>query len=299
MKRYFVSSLLLPVVLMAVLAFVAFVPAASASTSTMTISQFVEMLISVGAIPADRIVAARAMAVTLSVTPPTTKIATSTTYIQVFTPNGGEGWEIDLDLPYSITWGSSGLTFANVALVSSNSKTPLCNLSLTPVSSKDGNHEFKTLLKTAKCYNLTTGTSTPLDDGTYKARIYYTDAFGTTVKDESNATFRVVPKPIPSMKVSYPNGEEQLVRHDEYAIRYTLTNVDEAEDDLIYYYLLDNLGNIVDNGHKLITSAHTFDYEIPSNLSAGAYKMKLKLTTDEHVLLEDTSDNFFWVSTGL
>ncbi len=294
MKKYFIYLLLI-----SIFVFGAVVNVVSVNAQSMTISQLVELLISIGAIAPDKVVAARAVATSLSQAN-TAIVATSTSYIQVLTPNGGQSWEIDLDVPYSITWGSSGLTQARVALISSAKTNNVCELSLLPVASKNGNYEFKTLLKTAKCYNLITGTSTPLKDGTYKARVYYTDAFGTTISDDSNATFKIIPKPIPSMKVTYPNGGETLIRNREYVIKYSLTNVTKSDNDLIYYYLLDNNGNNVLNGHKLIITAHTFDLDLPSSLSAGAYKLKLKLTTDvDHVEIEDISNNFFWVSTGL
>ncbi len=307
MKKITKLSLLTLVVAL-VLAFNVSLPVSSAAT--MTISQFVELLITVGAIPADRVVAARAMAVTLStattttaitpvvvVAPPTDIISTSTAYIQVLKPNGAESWDIGLGLPYTISWGSSGLTKARVALV--NSKNALCELTLNPVASKDGDHNFNVLLKTAKCYNLTTGTSTPLTDGTYKVRVYYTDVKNNTVKDESNATFKINPIPVPSMKVTYPNGGETLNRNNDYEVKYSLTNVTDSEDDLIYLYLLDNAGNVAFNSRKTLRGG-TYTMELPGNLSAGAYKVKLKLTTKkEHVELIDTSDNFFWISTGL
>lgn len=303
-KRYVVISLILSCVF--VLSSLVVFPVKAQS---MTISQLIELLITIGVIAPDKAVAARTVATdlastttaTTTITTPvnTNIISTTTSYIQVFYPNGAENWKIDLDLPYTIRWGSVGLTQVNVALVSSNAKTSICNLTPGPITTKSGDREFSVLLKTAKCYNQTTGTSTPLTDGSYKARVYFTDIKGNTLKDESNAVFKILPVPIPSMKLAYPNGDEQLTRNTEYIVKYTLTNVDRIEDSLIYYYLLDNNGNIADNGHKLVTSGRTFDYKLPSSLSAGAYKMKLKLNTDEHVLLEDVSDNFFWISTGL
>lgn len=286
MKKYLIGILLVTMLVVPALAVKA--------ATTMTMSQLVELLITVGAIAPDKIVAARALVAT------TASVATSTSYIQVLTPNGGESWEIDLDVPYEITWGSSGLTQARVALVASSGKNPVCELSIAPISSKNGNHEYSVLLKTAKCYNLTTGTSTPLVSGTYKARVYFTDSLGVTVKDESNATFKILPVAIPSIKVTYPNGEETLKRNDEYDVKYSFKNVTNVVDNMIYLYLLDNNGNIVYNSHKIKRSDGTYSLDLPGSLSAGAYKIKLKTTTSpDKVELEDVSDNFFWISTGL
>jgi hypothetical protein len=277
------------------------VGAQSASTS-MTVSQLVEMLITIGVISPDKAVAARATAITFDQTgiaTTTPAVAVSTPYIQVLSPNGAESWEIDLDVPYTITWGSTGLAHVDVALVSSNTKIPLCNLTSAPITTKDGNNSFKILLKTAMCTNSTTGSSTPLIDGSYKVRVYGTDNFGTTAKDESNAVFKIIPKPIPSLKVTYPNGTETLIRNNEYVVKYTAKNVDETDDNLIYLYILDNTDNVVSNSRKLFRRDGTYNLDLPSSLKVGAYKIKLKLTTDERVELEDMSDNFFWITTRL
>jgi hypothetical protein len=306
MKKY-LNYFILATIITTIFTFSGFAPVASAittvTTTPMTISQLVELLITIGVIAPDKAVAARAAVTGIPQTPIIPVVAqvisTSTSYVQVLTPNGGESWDIDLDLPYSITWGSTGLTQAYVALVSSVAKTPICNLSQLPVISKNGTNTFKTLLRTAKCYNLTTGTSTPVKDGTYKVRVYFTGTNKVTIQDESNATFKITPKLIPSVTVTYPNGTEQLVRNREYTVKYTLKNVD-SNDELIYYYLLDSSGNNVLNGHKAVNTTRSFDLDLPSSLSAGAYKLKVKTTVNsDNVDIEDTSNNFFWVSSSL
>lgn len=298
-KKYFLLSVLITSLFISNF----LLPIKSVQAQNFNISQFVELLISIGAIAPEKAVAARAVATTLSsaTTTPTisTAVSTSTSYIQVFTPNGGESWEIDLDIARSITWGSSGLSQVRVALVSSVKKNPVCELTPNLISTRNGNNEFKVLLKTAQCYNLATGTSTPLTDGTYKARVYFTDSYGTTISDESNAVFKILPKPIPSFKVVYPNGGEQLIRNREYNVTYKFTNVTNVVDNLIYLYLLDNNGNTVFNSRKIKRSDNTYSLDLPGSLSAGAYKIKLKTTTNdrnERIELEDVSDNFFWIN---
>lgn len=294
MKNKFIFSSLLLIVFVSVL----FTPIHPSQAQTMSISQFIEMLITIGAIAPDKAVSARAVANQFSA--PATVISTSTSYIQVLTPNGGEKWEMDLDLPYSITWGSTGLQQVNIALVSGAKNSKTCDLNSTPVNSKNGNNTFKILLKTAKCYDTKMATSTPLASGSYKVRVYFTDSLGNTVKDESNANLTILPKPIPSLKVTYPNGGEQLVRNTEYEVKYKLTNVTNVVNNLIYLYLLDNNGNVAFNSHKTKRSDGIYSLDLPSSLSAGAYKIKLiTTTTDEKVEIEDVSDNFFWISTGL
>ena len=273
--------------------------ALTVNAQSMNVSQLVELLISIGAIAPNKVAAARAMISTLNQTISVT--STSTSYIQVLAPNGGESWSLDVGVPYTITWGSVGLTQVRVALVSAVKNSPVCNLSLSPVTSLDGNHEFKVLLKNTHCYNLatSTSTSTPLKEGAYKVRVYSTDAAGQAIQDESNGTFNILPVPVPSIKVIYPNGGENLTLNKNYAVKYTLKDVTNSVDGLLYFYLLDNNGKTIFYGHKII-SGGTFDLNLPSSLPAGAYKLKLTLTTqDKRVEIVDTSDNLFWVSVGL
>jgi hypothetical protein len=273
------------------------VSATTVSNSQMTVSQFVELMITIGAVPADRVATVRAMITSLSKTSVATTTATSSLpYIQVLSPNGSESWEIDVDVPYTISWGSSSQIPVSISLIPARGAE--CKLTPAPITSKNTTNNYSIKLKTAQCYNTVTGTSTPVVDGSYKVRVSYVNAAGTTVKDESNANFTIRPIPIPSIKVTYPNGGENLVRNREYVAKYTLTNVTKSSDDLIYYYILDSFGNNVSNGRKLITSARTFDLDLSSSMTPGAYKVKIKLTTPDRVEIEDTSDNFFWVSSA-
>lgn len=299
MKKY-LFSLLFVFLFTCSFSFALSASAVTTSSQSLTISQLVELLISIGVISADKAVAARNAVAGLT-SSPSPVISTSTSYVQVLSPNGGESWKIDLSVPYTITWGSSNLAQVFVSLIPSSSRTPICNLSKLPFASKNGNNTLSVLLKSAQCYNLITGTSTPLVDGAYKVRVHYTDSLGTTIKDESNATFKILPRPAPALKVTYPNGAENLTRGDEYNVIYRLTDVNNVLDNMIYLYLYDSEGNMVYNSHKAKRSTNTYSLELPSSLKAGAYKIKLKTTVidDGRVEIEDTSDNFFWVSTGL
>lgn len=294
MKKYFISSLLSTVLITAVFAFGAVVPNASATTTSgMTISQFVELLITIGAVPAERIATARALAVTLSAT----STATSTSYIQVLSPNGGENWSMDVDVAYNITWGATSQLPVTISLVPS--KGAVCDLSALPIVSRNGNNSLAVKLKTALCYNQLTGTTTPLKDGTYKVRIAYKVGTSTIAQDESNANFKINPVLIPSLKITYPNGGENLIRNNDYVVKYKATNATVDNSGQIYLNLLDINGESVFNSHKSVTSAGTYNLELSSSLTPGAYKIKMKMTTNNGVVLEDLSDNYFWISSNL
>lgn len=300
MKKYITRGLLATFII--TLVFISGSFTAIVKAETMTISQLVELLISIGAISSDKVITAREAVskFTLATTTVAT-VATTTSsvpYIQVLVPNGGQSWELDLDVPYIITWGSIGLSQVNVALVSANTKIPVCNLTSTPIATINGNNSYSVRLKTALCFDSKTASSTPIRDGVYKARVFYT-VNGKLIQDDSDTTFKVLPVPIPSLKVTYPNGGESLLRNHDYVVKYSLTNIDKSNDGLIYLNLYDNAGNSVFNSHKLLRSDKTYDLELPSNLTTGAYQIKLTLTTKDKVVLEDSSDKSFWISSGL
>jgi hypothetical protein len=298
MKKYF-FLLVFVFLLISSLSFSS-VASATISSQPTTIAQLVELLISIGVISADKAVVARTVVSSFTLNPNFT-VSTSTSYVQVLSPNGGESWSIDLDLPYSIKWGSSNLPSVFVSLIPSSSKNPICNLSPLPIVSKNGNNTLSVLLKKAQCYNLITGTSTPLTAGVYKVRVSYTDSLGTIIKDESNATFKIMPKPVPVLKVTYPNGGETLIRNQEYDVKYKFTDVTNVDNNLLYLYLYDSEGNLVYNSHRAKRSDGVYSLDLPSSLKAGAYKIKLIATVIDNgrVEIEDSSDNFFWISTGL
>ncbi len=267
-----------------------------AKAEGMTFPQLVELLISIGAIPADKVVAARAVAaqplvIATSTIATSTTTASSTAYVQVLTPNGGESWAIDMGVPYTITWGSQGLSTVNLSLVLSPKNT-VCNISPLPIAAKNGNNTYKFLLKTAKCYNLVTGTSTALIDGTYKARVTGTDSFGLSVKDDSNATFKITPILVPSIKVTYPNGGESFKARTSYDIKYTLKNSSERA---LKISVLDYQDNSVYNTTGFGSNG-VYDWTVPSSLNDGAYKIKLQMTENDGTVIEDTSDKPFWVT---
>jgi hypothetical protein len=270
-----------------------------AQASDMTVSQLVEVLITSGVIPADKAVAARAAVATLSQATTTTTTTTSAPipYLQIFAPNGGETWDMDLDLAYQITWGSSSALPVNIALVPTSGAA--CNLSATPITSKNGSNSFKTLLKTANCYNLTTGTSTPLKSGSYKARVSYvgiTNASSTVIKDESNAVFTLKPVPVPKIKITYPNGGEKLIRNTTYDVKYALT--DQTDGKVMYLSLLDSFGGRRSISYTIGKSG-IYKFKIPSSTDEGAYKIELKMTGDDKKEISDISDSFFWILSGL
>lgn len=263
----------------------------------MTISQLVETLISAGVIPAGGAEVARAVALTLGQSGiASTTASSSTPALQILKPNGGENWQIDLDLPYSITWSPTVKLPVEVSLVATDKK--VCHLFSGPILPMNGANSFKVLLRTAKCLNQVTGTSTALVAGSYKARVSYTALGGQIITDESDAIFKILPEPIPLIRVISPNGGETLTRNREYIVKYELKNAKVDNTGLIYFYILDSNGNVVYNSRKKALNG-SFKFTPPSTFRAGSYKLRLKLTTSEHVEIEDTSNNFFKLITGL
>jgi len=281
MKKYLNCLLIVSLFMTTALAFNFPAVKVSADTQTMTISQLVDLLITVGVIAPDKVVAARAIFATSSLP-----------YLQVLSPNGGESWMIDSDVPYTITWGSSNAVPVIISFVSSSGA--VCKLTPSPITSHNGENSFNVLLKTASCYNstATVSTSTPLTDVPYKVRVSYTDPSGATVKDDSNTYFVITPIPVPSIRVTYPNGAEKLVSGNYYDVKYTLTNTAERGLKISF---LDYQGNRV-YSESVFGSKGVYHLKIPTSLNAGAYKIKLEMTATDNTLITDTSDNFFWIS---
>ena len=294
MKKYFAHLFLTAFVVTAFI-FNFSTPVASAQTQSMTISQFVELMITIGAVPADKVVAARAMVASLSKTiatsTPAVAIASSSLpYLQVLSPNGGENWNTDAQLPYTITWGSTSLVPVSIALVPV--KGEVCTLTSNPVTSIKGNNSFSVLLSNSKCINNITGTTSPLVDGSYKVRVSYTSDGGVLVKDESDAVFKILPVRIPTIKVTSPNGSEKFVLGGTYDVKYTIQNSDELA---LRVSLVDYQGNTV---YSINSSGNrgVYHLKIPTTINAGAYKVRLDMVANDYTNMMDMSDGFFWIS---
>ena len=50
-------------------------------------------------------------------------------------------------------------------------------------------------------------------------------------------------------------------------------------------------GSVSNTGSKGV-----YNFKIPTSVNAGAYKLKLEMTLANNSIIEDTSDNFFWIS---
>jgi hypothetical protein len=266
------------------------------SAAPASVSELVELLISIGVIGKDKAAAARTAGKGLDQVK--AAAATSTAYIQVLEPSGTENWEYDLDLEYGISWGSSGVVSGNVALVLT--KNVLCNLLPSPVNFSDGEDEIDVRLKTLKCYdNFGTISTTTLASGSYKVRVYGKDESGFEVKDESGGSIKVVPVPVPELKLTYPNGGEKLLRSESFTVKYSIKNIEKFEDGNISVQVYNNEGREVYGASKKLSENGQYEkFKFPKSLPAGSYKIKVSAETDSGEILEDTSDNLFWVSTA-
>ena len=285
MKKYFNLLALTSIIIGLILSLninVASVQATAVTAQSVTMSQFVDLLIAIGVIAPDKAAAARAAFATSSLP-----------YIQVLSPNGGERWPIDGTVVHTITWGTSSQLPVNISLVPA--KGAVCNLTPAAVYSRSGNNSYDLLLPSAKCYNTVTGTSSPLTANSYNVQVSYLTSTGLIVKDQSNSAIKILARPIPDLKVTYPNGAEKLVSGTYYDFRYTLTN---ATNTVMMLSFLNYQGNnVYSAGFTSEDGRHHL--AIPRSLTAGAYKIKFEMTTSDNVYLTDTSDNFFWVTDSL
>ncbi len=269
-------------------------PTTAKAKTTFSLVDLVDVLISVGAISSDNLVQAKVFAANYDKDQLEPNEAQDS-YIQILDPVKAVVWEMDQDISYEIKWGSEGMVSTRLALVGSKNT---CELTYNPLSTKNGEHTYKILPKNTNCYDLSTAQSTKLMDGSYRLRIYGVNANGGESKKDSSFSINIKPIPIPSIKVTAPNGGENLSRREDYNVKYTLTNFEKSIDDLIYFRLIDKDGNSAYNGHKALRKG-TFSIDFPGSLPVGSYKLKLSVTTNEQrVLVEDESDNFFWINSG-
>jgi hypothetical protein len=257
----------------------------------MSITQLVELLISIEAIAPEKAEAARQVAGSLDVP----KVPADTfPYFQVLKPNGGESMDLDLDIPYAFSWGASTEALVNIALVPT--KGAVCNLTPSPILSRRPSDSMNILLRTARCYDQVKNTSTALVDGTYKMRVSYAGpklATSTIIKDESDNSFTIKPIPVPKITVTYPNGGEKLTRNDYYDIKYTVK--DTTDEQPIYLSLINLDGNTVKNLHKFGKNS-AIELKIDSTIDEGLYKIRLKTIADDKTEIEDYSDTYFWIA---
>lgn len=285
-------SLLVMAVLVSGFSFAQQVSAAPAS-----VSELVELLISIGVIGKDKAAAARTAGKNLDQVK--AAAAPSTAYIQVLEPNGGENWEHDVDVSYDIRWGATGVTSGNVALVMA--KNALCNLLPAPMNFRDGETEIEFWLKKYKCYDSFGNVSTTtLAAGSYKLRVYGKDASGFEVKDESNGSIKVVAIPVPELKLSYPNGDEKLLRNDSFTLKYSIKNIDKFDSDPMDIEVYNNEGRkVYATSKRLSENGQVEKFKFPSSLPAGSYKILIRALAEDGTVLEDSSDKLFWLSTSL
>jgi hypothetical protein len=257
----------------------------------MSVTQLIELLISIDVIAPEKAEAARQVAASLDI-----PIISQNPlpYLQVLKPNGGESMEMDLDIPYAFSWGASLAVPVNIALVPT--KGVVCNLTPTPVLSRRPSDSMNVLLRTARCYDQVKNTSTPLVHGTYKMRVTYAGpklATSTVIKDESDSAFTIKPTPVPAITVTYPNGGEKITRNDYYDIKYTVT--DTTDEEPIYLSLINADGYVIKNAHKFGKNG-VFELRIDSTIDEGLYKIRLKTMADDKTEIEDYSDTYFWIS---
>ncbi len=267
----------------------------SAAEKEFNMSEFIDVLVSAGVIKFDDIVKAKVWASDydkMAKTP----TASTTAFIQVLKPNNSDTWELSRTVPYEIIWGSQGVDSVHIALVSGKNNN--CEINYEPIKINNGNHLYKILPKKTLCYNLNTATSTPLLQGSYKILIYGQDDFGVKVSDSSDSNVQIKPVPIPSLKVTDPNGGENLTRTINYDIKYSTSNFDKSLDEMIQLSLINTKGEVVYKTQKRFKDNMIY-LDWPGTLSPGAYKVKLKVTDYKtKVVLEDESDDFFWLSNG-
>lgn len=272
-----------------------------------SISELVELLISIGVISQDKAPAARSAFISSSV--PNTTLPS---FLQLIEPKSAQTWSADSRSSHLVKWGSTSVPEVKVSLIASSTKatktassTPavLCDLYPGYITSRDGDNQVN-ISDPVKCYGAN-GAGTILANGTYKLKITGKDAKGKSVSVEGPAIKLISP----TLSMTYPNGGEVLKLNDTHPLKYTLTNAVARKMSLFLVNSLSEATPLEIKDTKIaktatsskttkatttITSANNFKFDPATK--AGPYKLKMNVLTKNGTMVEDISNGFFWIS---
>jgi hypothetical protein len=202
MKKYIVSFLVASI-------FLAGAPFAvkQASASDLSIRDFVNLLIIIGVIPADKVPAVNAYLATLDkTTPPIVPPVVNQPSIRVISPNGGENLKFGDSL--DISWSTTGISNGRVGVYLMNTNNLACSIGSAEATA--GSYTI-TLTENQVCPG--NPYFTALEAGRYKVYIDAAPATGLEgIGDSSDGYFTITAPIISEPSITSPNGGERIVQ---------------------------------------------------------------------------------------
>lgn len=128
--------------------------------------------------------------------------------ITVFSPNGGENWEVGSS--HSITWTQTNVS--NVRLDYSTNNGSSWNQVVASIQASTGSYSW-TIPNTVST----------------SCKVRISDVSNSTVSDMSNAVFTISSAPIPAVTITSPNGGEKWFVGAQYCITWNSANIDSLE----------------------------------------------------------------------
>jgi hypothetical protein len=190
--------------------------------------------------------------------------------VTLLKPNGGETWlggSVN-----DIVWTSNGITSVKIESTTDNGFTWQTVINSTP-SADTSRYQW----------------SSSVPSQYYKIKVSNTENFGVP-SDESDGTFTMLPEP--SVKVTSPNGGENLIANQIHEIKWISSNIDSVK---IEYTL--------DNGYKWITIVNSvksnglYNWHIdPSQIEDRSDLCKIRITEIGGLQHSDMSDGLFTIN---
>ncbi|MFA6273261.1 MAG: peptidoglycan-binding protein [Candidatus Paceibacterota bacterium] len=225
-------------------------------------------------------------------------VATTQPSITVLSPNGGEGWQTGST--QTIRWSSSNINSAylHIGLIGPQGT----NLSqVEPHATNNG------------IFNWTLGTGLPV--GQYKITI--TDPNNFSITDQSNSYFTITaPTTQPSITLKRPNGGETFVAGQTIpSVGWTAANFPAATTIDSFAFTLISSNNatypltLVKNSmftagfngyynYNNSGDSSVWNMDIPSNVPAGQYKLKISCASCGAGGIQDISDSYFTIQAS-
>lgn len=185
--------------------------------------------------------------------------------VVVNSPNGGENWIVDST--YAITWESTGVDDVKLEYTTDNGSNWL---EIVQSTKSSGSYEW-------------TIPDTPSEE--CKMRI--SDVSNPSVSDVSDGIFTISHTILPTITVLSPNGGENWIVGNTYAITWESTGIDDVKLE----YTTDNGSNwtII----TITASDGMYEWTIPDNPSVNC---KIRVSDSDNPNVFDESDNTFTIS---
>ncbi|MDP3093666.1 MAG: Ser-Thr-rich GPI-anchored membrane family protein [bacterium] len=202
-------------------------------------------------------------------------------FVTVISPNGGETFIKGVS--YTIKWSSSGFAsgaWAQIQLRKAESPDQIVKVIVTSMPMSAGSYDW----------------TIPSDVPDGKYLIWMTGPAPSLI-DFSDAPFSIVSSPTPSITVLSPNGGEQWRVGNTYSIIWESSGLTPSDNILIS--AVSSAGQEFHIAYNIAGNLGLYYWAIPSNFTAGSYKIKVEGCKSAGACYSDLSDNYFSITAAI